>query len=245
MKIITLTLVFFVVSLSSWGHDSLTLLTEDSPPQSMVDSKGTLYGPAPTIIKEIQRRINDKSPIQVLPWNRVYQKVLTTPNTAAFLMTHTDQRNKLFQWVCPLMNVKWIFLAPRNSTIKIHSLNDAKKIRSIGTYFNDAKEQFLKSNGFQNLDSSPYDLVNVKKLREGRIDIWMTSTGTLNYLQNKKEIEHDEFKPLFTMSEETLCLAFSLKTDPKIVEKWQKGLNSMIKDGTLDKINKTKQDSTL
>lgn len=105
----------------------LIIYAEDSPFIKSLHN-GELTGQSVATVKEIQRRVQDKSNIEVVPWNRGYQFALTKANTALFPTTRTPEREKLFQWVGPLFVDEWVWVARKKDRIKISSLEDAKKV---------------------------------------------------------------------------------------------------------------------
>ena len=52
----------------------------------------------------------------------------------AFEMSYTKVREDKFKWVGPLATKRDILVAKKGSGIKINSLEDAKKVKCIGTY---------------------------------------------------------------------------------------------------------------
>ncbi|MFO8231966.1 MAG: SDR family oxidoreductase [Longimonas sp.] len=81
-----------------------------------------------------------------------------------------EERKPMFKWVGPVVSRVWMFYTKKGAGVEINSLEDAEKLESIGTYKEDVREQFLESEGFENLDSSSSNVINVKKLNAGRLD---------------------------------------------------------------------------
>ena len=128
---------------------------------------GKLKGFAVDVVRGIQRSLKRTDPIYMVPRARAYHLALTRPDSALFSTTRLAQREALFKWVGPLYRQQWGFYARKGSRIRIHSMEEARNIGRIGTYRNDAKEQFLQSLGFRNLVSSN-NISNVKHLNEGQ-----------------------------------------------------------------------------
>jgi len=147
------------------------LSTENLPPLNYLKD-GILVGPSVEIVKEIQRRVGSHEQIKVYPWARAYKMALEEENVVLFGMTHTKVREDLFKWVGPLATKRDILVAKKGSGIKINSLEDAKKVKRIGTLRDDTRERLLKSHGFANLESVSDEQKNAKKLVLGRIDLW-------------------------------------------------------------------------
>ena len=147
----------------------LTLLTEELPPLNFTD-QGALTGLSVDVVHEIQSRVGNTDPIEVVPWARGYKDIQEMPNTVLFSTTRTEDRERLFQWVGPLARWEYVFYKKRGSSITLDTLDAARDVGSIATYRDDAREQFLKERGFTNLDSSPKPMSCAQKLLEGRVD---------------------------------------------------------------------------
>lgn len=126
----------------------------------------------------------------------------------------------------------------KGSGIQINSLDDARKVKKIGTYKDDAAEAFLKEQGFTNIESVVNDQSNVKKLMAGRINLWIV--GQLQGLFKAKTAIGDasSLEKVFDVKETLLYIAFSKSTSDGDIAKWQAELDKMKADGTYDAILK-------
>jgi len=220
----------------AWAGD-MRVYTELSA-NAMLKKSNRRTGGDANIVREILARAGSDAQIEIVPWKRGYQALLTEENVALFPTTLTKDREPLFHWVGPLFRLKWIFLAKRGSGLKINSLDDARKVKSIGTYQHDAKEQFLLSQGFTNLMSTNTGVVNFNKLVEGRVDLVITSNLGVHMVSELAKLSPDEFEVVFTVREVDLYLALSKATDQAIVDEWRAAFESMKEDGTYLKIFK-------
>jgi polar amino acid transport system substrate-binding protein len=215
----------------------LTILTENLPPLNYLEND-VLVGPSVEIVKEIQRRVGSQEPIQVYPWARAYKMALEDENVILFGMTHTKVRQDLFKWVGPLATKRDILVAKKGSGIKINSLEDAKKVKRIGTLRDDTRGRLLERHGFTNLEPVSDEQLNAKKLSLGRIDLWTYKIPGLRTVCDLAGVDHNEFEEVFHLREINLMIAFSKKTSDSIVQKWRNAFNEMSADGTIMKIRK-------
>lgn len=235
IRYLTFITLCFIFSSVTWAQN-LSLYAEDSPPTNYLKDNQPV-GQSVETVKEIQRRVKDKSPIKVVPWNRGYQFALTKKNTAIFLTTRTPERENLFQWVGPLFIDQWVLVARKKDHIKIANLDEAKKVKGIGTYLNDVRDEFLKKEGFTNVDTTQENITNVKKLETGRISLWIISRADFQTLCDQANVPHSNFEIVYKFPEVKTYLAFSKQTSTKLVHKWQKAFQSMVEDGTWKKLN--------
>ncbi|MFC1681773.1 substrate-binding periplasmic protein [Pseudomonadota bacterium] len=217
-----------------WGAE-LTILTENLPPLNFTRD-GKLVGPSVEIVEEIQRRVGSTATIHVYPWARAYQRALQEKNIVLFGTTHTSDRQDKFKWVGPLAAKRDILVAKKGSGIVIDSLDDARKVRRIGTLRDDSREQFLRVNGFDNLELVADEQQNARKLVHGRIDLWAYKVPGLKTVCELAGINFDEVEEVFSLREIDVSIAFSIKTSDTIVLAWQNAFDQMTADGTLSRI---------
>jgi polar amino acid transport system substrate-binding protein len=215
----------------------LTILTENLPPLNYVEN-GVLVGPSVEIVKEIQRRVRSQEQIQVYPWARAYKMALEDENVILFGMTHTKVRQDKFKWVGPLATKRDILVAKKGSGIKIKDLEDAKKVKRIGTLRDDTRGRLLKRHGFTNLEPVSDEQLNAKKLALGRIDLWAYKIPGLRTVCDLAGVDYTEFEEVCHLRESNLMIAFSKKTSDSIVQKWRDAFNEILADGTIMQIRK-------
>jgi len=227
----------FLISVNPVLSQELTILTENMPPLNYVDNN-VLVGPSVETVREIQRRVGSHEPIQVYPWARAYKISLEQENVVLFGMTHTEERHDKFKWIGPLATKRDILVARKGSGIKIDSLEDAKKVKSIGTLRDDTRERLLKSLGFANLEPVSDEQLNAKKLVLGRIDLWTYKIPGLRTVCELAGVDYNEVEEVYHLREITLDIAFSKKTSDSIVQKWRNAFDEMLADGTIMQIRK-------
>jgi polar amino acid transport system substrate-binding protein len=236
-KLFLLVAAVFLVSVQPALSAELTILTENLPPLNYVED-GVLVGPSVDTVKEIQRRVGSQEEIKVYPWARAYKMALEQENVVLFGMTHTEVRHDQFKWIGPLATKRDILVAKKGSDIKINSLEDAKKVKRIGTLRDDTRERLLKREGFTNLEPVSDEQMNARKLVLGRIDLWTYKIPGLRTVCDLAGVDYKEMEEVYSLREINVDIAFSKKTSDAIVEKWKNAFNEMVADGTLMKIRK-------
>jgi len=209
----------------------LKIYTEDSPPANYLKN-GKPAGMSVRIVREILKRLGKKVAIEIVPWARGYGIALSRPNVALFSTTRLPQREQLFKWVGPLYTQKWGFYSKKNSGLKINSLAEAKKVSSIGTYHDDAKEQFLKKKGFKNLVTSNKNISNIRRLKNGDIVLWVSSDFNMPYLARQAGVDPEELELVYAFRSVENYIAFSNDTPDTITTAWQQTLDTIKRDGT-------------
>ena len=215
----------------------LTILTENLPPLNFVKD-GQLVGPSVEIVKEIQKRVGSEDKIQVYPWARAYKMALEDENVVLFGTTHTKARDKIFKWIGPLATKRDILVARKGSGIAIAKLDDAKKVRRIGTLRDDTRERLLEELGFTNLEPVSDEQLNAQKLSLGRIDLWAYKIPGLRTVCELAGVDHNQFNEVYHLRKIDVSIAFSKKTSDSIVREWQKAFDDMLSDGTIMRIRR-------
>ncbi len=227
----------FLISAQPALSAGLTILTENLPPLNYLKD-GVLVGPSVEIVKEIQRRVGSHEQIKVYPWARAYKMALEEENLVLFGMTYTKVRHDKFKWIGPLATKRDILVAKKSSSIKINSLEDAKKVNRIGTLRDDTRGRLLKSLGFTNLEPVSDEQKNAKKLVLGRIDLWTYKKPGLKTVCELAGVDYNEIEEVYHLREIDLMIAFSKKTSDSIVQNWRNAFNEMLTDGTIMQIRK-------
>lgn len=225
--------ILWILILASPAHArDLTIYCEYPPPKAVIPgSKGGLIYDQ---VWELMQRTDITEPIKTVTWKRGYIEATSRPGIGLFPTTRTSEREDLFHWIGPILQVTWVLYAHADSGVVINSLEDAKKVGSIGTYANDGKEQWLKNNGFTNLVSVMDNLTNMKKLYDGRVDLMAGSPTVTDRWPALLGLDPSKLKVAFTFKTVDLYLAVSLGTDSETVDVLRSAFSAMSEDGTLD-----------
>lgn len=226
-------LILLFISNISFAQ-TFTIMTEEYPPYNYMEN-GRIKGIATEIVREILKVIKHPDNIKIFSWSRGYNLILKNDNYILFSTTRSPIREDLFKWVGPLVPNKTVFFARKGSGISINKLNDAAKVKSIGTYKDDFGELLLKKEGFTNIDSVVDNKLNIKKLATGRVDLWIINEVIGNHLASKAGLS-DKIEPVYEVTSEQMFIAFSRNTSDSVIEKWQKVLDAIKADGTYNKI---------
>lgn len=217
----------------------ITIYTEDSAPTQFQNERGELDGSSIAVMRELQKRVGDTSPIRMALWANAYQEIESgKPDIILFSMARTPVRENTFKWVGPILKMTFILIARKDSDISATNIVDAKKIRTIVTVKGDYRDDYLRSLGFTNLVPVSYGAQCVKMLMNGRVDAMaVTDTGVDGIF---KEAGYDPalVRRLVTIKEDGLYIAFSKGTSDQTVRRWQSAFRSMQRDGTLEAINR-------
>lgn len=236
MRVILVFIFMLMSSASVVSAEGFKIMTEEYPPFNYTQD-GKLTGLASEVMAELTKRVGHPMDAEVLPWARAYALIQQEDGLILYSMTRTEARENLFKWVGPIASNNWVFFAKKGSGVVVNTLDDAKNVKKIGTYKDDAAELFLKEQGFTNLDSVINDESNVPKLLVGRIDLWIV--GELQGIYKAKQKgKSDDLEKVFDVKDTQLYIAFSKNTSDDVIATWQKELDAMKADGSYDAILK-------
>ncbi|OZG74817.1 amino acid ABC transporter substrate-binding protein [Hahella sp. CCB-MM4] len=229
----------FFFTVSALSEDKFNLVTENFPPfnMSLQDNKfehkdENIHGINTDIVKELFRRAGYDYRLKLRNWNYAYNFAQRKAFRGVFGTTYTEARKPLFKWVGPLATNDWVLFAKKNSSIKLKKIEDAHPY-IIGCYKNDSRAQFLKQNGY-NASELEDDSLNPKRLDEGQVDLWITSTSSGLYYAMQAGI--NTIEPVFTIKETQLYLAMNLDTPDQDISRLNTVLSGMRDDGTVERI---------
>lgn len=233
------TILALTCGLSLARAEPLVLLTENLPPFNM-SVAGTNYARddgVTGISSDILRAVCERAQVQCqqilrFPWQRVYQQTLDDAGYGLFSTARTAEREGLFKWVGPIASNEWVLFSKGDSSIRLSSLDDARRYR-IGGYKGDAKTQFLLDRGLE-VQTALRDSENVKKLERGQIDLWVTSNQAGRFVARQEGLEN--LKVVQNLHTADLYLALNLQTPDELVQKLQSALDSLRAEGALRSI---------
>jgi polar amino acid transport system substrate-binding protein len=213
----------------------LVIYTEISPPDQFLGPDGQLTGFGSEVVRELQRRVGSTDPIEVVPWIRGYKEIQERPDVVLFSMARTKDREPLFGWVGPIRESSYSFYARADSKIVLKSLEEARNLKLIGVYKEDARDQYLTKMGFTNLDRSINNLTTVKKLMAGRIDC-MVATPDIGVEMRTAGFKREDVREVFPFLKVQLYIAFSKAIPALTLKAWTGALQGMREDGSFKRI---------
>jgi hypothetical protein len=216
----------------------IRLITEDLPPFSYAGAGGVVTGQSADVVNGVLSRMNQKADIVILPWEEGYQAALAGPKVALFSTARTAEREHLFRWAGPIASFDYMLYAKNGSSVRVSSLEGAKKAGSIGVVKDDARHQFLQQNNFSGIVTCDSDAACMRSLLAGTTDLWLGSTANAAATAREEGIDPVSFTAIYPVRTVDLYIAFSNDTPDSVVVAWQDALDGMKRDGTFDAIRK-------
>jgi polar amino acid transport system substrate-binding protein len=216
---------------------AVTFLTEESPPFSFTE-KGKVRGSAADIVLDMATRAGVPAAVEVLAWEKAYVRAQGQKDVCLFAMARLENRERLFFWVGPIATNPWAVFGRADFAVPIRSVKELAPY-TIGTVLRDAKNEFLRENGVNELRAVREDAQNPPRLlmphdNRDHIDLWIT--GLYAGRDVAKAAKVTDIKVVLIANEEPLYLACNTQTDRKIVKALSDALEGMRADGSINRI---------
>lgn len=220
--------VFSLVLVLSAGAGDFIFLTDPLPPFNY-EKDDRIQGITVDILKELMARTgNPLKPhsIMMVPWARGYRDAQEQPGTALFSVARTPQREKLFKWVGPIHAIT-IGLIGRQGVI-LDSLRDIDKY-VIGSVKDSAPEQLLMNEGVPvtSLKRLASPVLNIRKLSEGRIDLFAHVDMASAYLMEGEGLDPNDYRMSYPLKVVHLYVAFHKDTDDALIDALNNALEEL------------------
>jgi len=211
------------------------IITEVYPPYNFVDKNNNVTGQSTEIVQAILEKTGMQANIEGMPLSQGLALAEKGPGVLIYSLNRTPQRENLFKWVGPIGYYEQAFYAKKGSTVVVSQLEDAKKVTKIGVYKGDAGAQFLASQGFTNLDESLTDTEALKKLMDGKVQLWLGNKDGLAITAAQAGVNPDDLVMMPTVViRADLYIAFSKDVPDSTVKAWQGTLDALKQEKDID-----------
>lgn len=217
--------------------EQLMIVTEDLPPYNYLE-EGEPRGLSTEVVQAVLEETGYTPDIQFLPWARAYQIALTKPNTLVYSIVRTANREDLFAWVGEIAPFGASFYQRADAPpLALRTLSDARSLY-VGVYRGDAKEAVLREHGFENLQTTDDDRLNLRKLMLGRLDLIAIDDSSIGPLLREEGIDPKKLRRVLPIEELSgfLYMAFNKASEPELVQVFRTALETIKENGVYDQI---------
>ncbi len=209
---------------------SLLVLTENFPPYNY-PYENSVTGICTDILREVLKHQDisySVDDIKLMTWSGAYRTVQERKNTMLFSMSRTAEREEMFVWIGPVVDISYVLMARTDNNIRISDFSELQNYR-IGTVQDDVGEQILAKMGIDedSLDRVLTPDLNARKLDLGRIDLWMYDRIAAFWILNNEGFDTGEFQPVMKFDVPKLYFAFNKRTDTTIIQAFETSLREV------------------
>ena len=210
------------------------IFTESNPPQNYLNDENVPEGSAIDIVDEISSRNNYKQPIIMTYWDNALNVLDVNPNTILFSMVRTPERENSFEWAGPICkDITYFYMNPNNPQT-INSLDDARVLNTVGVVQGWLYEAMLEDEGFENLVTFTTPSELHLAIINQQIEAAVLPDISINYLSEINGTGSTDLIPTYELIQNEVYIAFSLDSNPTLVETWQNTLEDIKSDGTFN-----------
>lgn len=222
-----------------WAHaQSLRIVTEHWPPMTY-EKSGTPEGMAVELVRLIQKNLENKAEIEVMPWSRAYHIATTKPNVLLFTVLRTLEREKLFTMMGPIAEGEIaLYIRSKPNSKILPSVDTIKSDLTVGAHRGTAFHHILEQQGFKKIIPVNSSESAVKMLMTGRLDILCDDELVVPELFRRSGYDIDDFQKVASLTNSGLYLAFSRGTDASLINHWKNALSVMLHDGSLEALHR-------
>jgi len=231
--------VFLILFLASFlaiaQNNQIKVYTEQLSPYLMQDKSGKLSGLSIDVLNALTKLTGDTASINVMPWARAYQSVISTQDSIILTIARTPERETKFLWVGRIVENQSFFWGNKEHFKQKKLTFEELKNYDIVVSRDSNGHNFLKENNFPSIFTVVYEEQVIKMVYGKRIDLLMSSAPTLMSLTQKLSVDFDSFVPVHKTADRSikLSIAFNLSSDPSLVSKYQEAFQKLEASGKL------------
>ena len=214
----------------------LRIYTEEYPPFNYT-VQGKISGINTELIQLVLDDLAYNGVFEIVPWGRAQRFTQTNSNTCFYSAVRTTEREKMYQWVGPLIKEHVQLFALKPEHPKILNFSDAKKFR-IGGQAEDAYTDFGESHGLR-IERVTEIPINFERLELGRIDLWLAGSIGGPFIASRKGVTI--YPDASSETEFSLWLACNPKMSKTVIQRLNDTIQRMQLDGVQENILKRYQ----
>jgi polar amino acid transport system substrate-binding protein len=221
------------------------IITVLEPPSSYLDSHGRLTGYATDIVRALQKIAGDTTDIQLMPESRALLTAARQANVLLYGFSRTPDRENDYHWIMPLARKKWMLYMRSDDPQQLNSLNDARALETIGVVRGDVREEWLRAQGFTNLQSSSSHVQNLARLTSRRLNAIAFEPQGMQYLTRETGVRPDDYRAALHFFDAEVWLLMSRQSTASEVARWQQAALQLQQSGRLEQIARSWQQRLL
>lgn len=222
--------LFLLFSLNAYAAEKINFVTEAYPPFNF--RVGSDYkGASVDQVRLMMKRTGISYTMEMMPWARALALATTQPGYCVFTTVHNKERDPKFKWIEPLLKSRTVLIRKAGKKVSPKTLNEAKAY-VVGTQRDDFTQTILEENHFPKIDLATDLDLTMKKLMSGRIDLMPISEKYYDKLKRDgKPVES-----VLVLAEDIYSVACNKSIPDKTITELQGRLNTLISDGTQNKL---------
>jgi len=242
-------LIFIVSLLLISGHtvsaSEITFLTHDVEGATFLDTNGMLRGKPNSgkraftveLVRKMMSILDHPKTFEIIPFKRGFMYVLKDPDYALFNVSRKPDREKMAQWVGPLLDEATFLYELADTPTPVMSLDDARKVDEICVRIGTVDHDILAKENFKNILQNPSGANCFKMLLSGRVNLVSSDMYSLKSKLKEAGIPENKVRQTPVMVHKSQgFIAFSNNIPKTVIAQWQSALDSLKKSGEYDQL---------
>lgn len=208
----------------------LRMLTDNHPPLHFQQGPH-MTGFAVEVVQALAQRTGDPVQVQQRPMLRALRDASEDADTAVFTILRTQERESRYQWVGPLMRTETALYTRSGDTPPISDLSQAQGQIAVPRKW--LVYSYLKQQGLDNLWGVDSPEIMMRLLQIGRVQYVVADTMSVSTFASNVGLPFEQLRYQMPLMHQDAYIAFSPKVDAARVARWQRALDAMKDDGSL------------
>ena len=206
----------------------------DLPPFAWRSPTGP-RGYAHELVLLMAQQIGRSTQVSYYPWARAVQLAERSDRIGIFPLARTPDREKRFQWLVPMMTVRYVLITP--ATERRLSLDELRPLR-VGVLRGSPIVRNLQAERFKIIvDAKDYkDLLRM--LIGGNLDVVYAGEPMIEAAMGEYGYPRQQFTTHQALGEAKLYMAASLGLAPEEAKLWQKAYQQLEDNGSVERLRR-------
>jgi polar amino acid transport system substrate-binding protein len=190
------------------------------------------------VFREMAKRTGHSGRIELTSWNRAQQMVRSPQDgNPRFIvpLTRTPEREKLYQWIAPLLLDDALIVTLKGARPPITSRKQLAGVRT-GALLGSPLEALLRAEGLGIVDAGTDEETNARKLGSGHIGAWFVARMVAPHVFKSEGFDPARHDYGIVLRRNDLYLAASPGMPAAEIKKWKQAFSAIKKDGTWKRI---------
>ena len=201
------------------------------PPYLIADAEQNA-GMSIEILREAARRAGRRIDIQFMPFQRALLTLKTNSRCMIPTLFRVAGRERQYMWIVDYDSSDLRFLT---TSVPIDTLDDGRRLTSIGVETDSFADQYLTRIGFENLVRVSATTSSARMLSAGRIDAWVQSRPAASRLWEELNLA-PALQVGASVYSVPVYLAAGLNFSQDIALEYEAAVTEMLADGTVRRI---------
>lgn len=241
LKTITTRAAPWLLAALAWGAGAvaapLKIYGMESPPICFRDGE-QVDGLVVDLAHEIQRRIGNSDPIEIVPWARANTMATMEPNVLLLTIVRTPERARYLSFVGPVFQTELKGYVLRSRLEELKARDPEWRHARAGARRGSVFVTRARERGYDVREELTGLDIAVRMLLARRFDLWFEGQEIVDGALRQAGHTPVDVVPVVSLGTDEVYFAFSQGTPEEVVQAWDSAMHAIKRDGTFVKIHR-------